>query len=81
MVQNFDKIAPISKNKTLESFKCKTDSYRLSKQEFYSILSQSLVSDFDPHTNYFSQSDRSSFLSSVSADNLTFGFYASKRKK
>ena len=77
LVQNFDKIAPISKNKTLESFKCKTDSYRLSKQEFYSIFYNSFCSYFDPHTNYFSQSDRSSFLSSVSADNLTFGFYVS----
>jgi carboxyl-terminal processing protease len=77
LIQNFDKIAPISKNKILESYKCKIDSYRLSKQEFYAIFYNSFCNYFDPHTNYFSQTDRSSFLSSVSADNLTFGFYVS----
>lgn len=75
--QNFDKIAPISKNKILETFRCKTDTYRLTKAEFYSLFYNSFCTYFDPHTNYFSQSDRSSFLSGVSADNLTFGFYVS----
>lgn len=77
LLQNFDKIAPNSKDKILESYQCKTESYRLTKPEFYSIFYNSFCSYFDPHTNYFSQSDRSSFLSGVSADNLTFGFYVS----
>ncbi len=79
--QNFDKIAPISKAKILETYRCKTDAYRLAKAEFYSVFYNSFCSYFDPHTNYFSQTDRSSFLSGVSADNLTFGFYVSLNEK
>lgn len=77
LIQNFDKIAPISKDKILESYKCKTESYRLSKAEFYSVFYNVFCRYFDPHTMYLSQSDRSSFLSGVSSSNLTFGFYVS----
>jgi carboxyl-terminal processing protease len=77
LLQNFDKIAPTSKDKILETFKCKTESYRLSKAEFYAVFYNVYCRYFDPHTMYLSQSDRSSFLSGVSSSNLTFGFYVS----
>lgn len=77
LIQNFDKIAPLSKDKVLESYKCKTESYRLSKAEFYSVFYNVFCRYFDPHTMYLSQSDRYSFLSGVSSSNLTFGFYVS----
>lgn len=77
LLQNFDRIAPASKDKVLESYKCKTQSYRLSKAEFYAVFYNAFCRYFDPHTTYLSQSDRSSFLSGVSSNNLTFGFYVS----
>ncbi len=81
LVQNFESIAPLAKEKVLESYQCKTDSYRMSKSDFYAAFYNSYCSYFDPHTNYLSQSDRSSFLSGLSADNLTFGVYVSLNQK
>jgi carboxyl-terminal processing protease len=81
LIQNFESLAPLAKEKVLESYQCKTDSYRLSKNDFYAAFYNSYCSYFDPHTNYLSQSDRSSFLSGLSADNLTFGIYVSLNQK
>jgi carboxyl-terminal processing protease len=81
LIQNFESLASLAKEKVLESYQCKTDSYRLSKNDFYAAFYNSYCSYFDPHTNYLSQSDRSSFLSGLSADNLTFGIYVSLNQK
>jgi carboxyl-terminal processing protease len=78
---NFDKLAKLSKKKIFESYECKSAGLRLSKEAFYSQLYAAFCSYFDPHTNYFSASEKSSFLSSVSADNLTFGVYLSPNDK
>lgn len=78
---NFDKLAPISKAKIFESYECKTSSLRLSRTDFNTKLFNIFCTYFDPHTNYFSASEKSSFLSSVSADNLTFGIYVSQNEK
>lgn len=78
---NFDKLAPISKAKIFESYECKTSSLRLSRIDFNTKLFNIFCTFFDPHTNYFSASEKSSFLSSVSADNLTFGIYVSQNEK
>lgn len=77
LVANFDKMAPISKAKILETYECKTSSYRLSRADFNSKFFSAFCAYFDPHTEYFSESEKSSFLSSVSADNMTFGLYLS----
>jgi carboxyl-terminal processing protease len=81
LVANFDKLTLISKAKIFESYECKTSGLRLSRTDFNTKLFGAFCTYFDPHTNYFSASEKSSFLSSVSADNLTFGIYVSQNEK
>lgn len=81
LVANFDKIAAISKAKIFETYACKTSSNRLSRTEFNSKFFSVFCSYFDPHTEYFSESEKSSFLSMVSADNMTFGLNFSLNEK
>lgn len=77
LVKVFDKTAELSKIKIFDSYKCKSSKYQFTKKDFNSKFFSVFCSYFDPHTDYFSQNDKSSFLSSVSADNLTFGMYIS----
>lgn len=81
LLLHFDKLAQASKTKTFDSYACKTAQYNLSRKEFSAKLYSAFCSYFDPHTEYFSDSERSSFLSNVSADNLTFGMYVSMNDK
>ena len=81
LLTHFESISKASRDKTFETYACKTSSYQLSKSEFDSKFFSVFCSYFDPHTEYLSQSERSSFLSSVSADNLTFGMYLSVNEK
>lgn len=81
LTTNFDKLALVSKPKIFESYECKTSGLRLSRSDFNSKLYSVFCNYFDPHTEYFSASEKSSFLSSVSADNLTFGVYISLNEK
>lgn len=81
LAANFDQLAHASKIKTLDSYSCKSSAYRLTRKEFNAKFFSAFCSYFDPHTEYFSESEKSSFLSSVSADNLTFGMYVSMSDK
>lgn len=81
LVANFDKLSKISKDKIFDTFTCKYSSYQLTAKDFYSKFFVTFCSYFDPHTEYFSESDKSSFLSNVSADNLTFGMIISLNEK
>jgi carboxyl-terminal processing protease len=81
LVANFDKISKASKEKIFETFSCKTSSFQLTREEFNSKFFSSVCFYFDPHTDYFSASEKSSFLSGVSADNLTFGIMISVNDK
>lgn len=78
---NFTTIAQSSKTKIFDRYECKTSGYRFSDRDFNSKFFSTFCSYFDPHTDYFSESDKSSFLSMVSADNLTFGIYFSMNEK
>lgn len=81
LTQHFEKLAGDSKAKVFEKFECKTERYALTKTEFYSLFFSTFCSYFDPHTDYFSESDKSSFYATVSSDNMTFGFYFSMSEK
>ena len=81
LAQQFEKLANESKSKVLESYECKIESYALTKSEFYSLFFSTFCSYFDPHTDYFSESDKSSFYATVSSDNMTFGFYMAMSDK
>lgn len=77
IIANFDKIAANSKNKIIESYECKTSDYTLSEKEFESLFFSTFCTYFDPHTDYFSPSEKSQFLSTVSSDNYSFGIQIS----
>lgn len=81
LLLHFEKLADKSKAKTLESYACKMSQYQLTAKEFSARLFSAFCSYFDPHTEYFSESERSSFLSNVSADNLSYGLYISMNDK
>lgn len=81
LVQHFDQLANESKTKVFEQFECKIERYTLTKSEFYSLFFSTFCSYFDPHTDYFSESDKSSFYATVSSDNMTFGFYMAMSDK
>lgn len=81
LLANFDKLSKDSKEKVLETFSCKISSFELTREEFNGKFFNSVCSYYDPHTDYFSASERSSFLSGVSADNLTFGMMISMNDK
>lgn len=78
---HFTAIGENSKTKIFDRYECKTSAYRISDKDFTSKFFSVFCSYFDPHTDYFSESDKSSFLSMVSADNLTFGIYFSMNEK
>ncbi|MFN3755026.1 S41 family peptidase [Flavobacterium sp.] len=81
LTANFETLATNSKTKVFDKSECKIRSYELTKEEFNSSFLSAFCSYFDPHTDYFSQSDKSSFYSTVSSDNLTFGLYISMTEK
>ena len=81
ILANFDAISKTSKDKTLESYLCKHSGLQISENDFNSKFFNSFCSYFDPHTMYLSKSDKSSFLSNVSADNFSFGMIVSMNEK
>lgn len=81
LLANFDAIAKTSKDKIFESYACKYSSLQMTENDFNSKFFNAFCSYFDPHTMYLSKSDKSSFLSNVSADNLSFGLNISMNEK
>jgi carboxyl-terminal processing protease len=73
ILSKFKQIADSSKVKIFDTFKCENKNKILTKQEFYSIFINTFCSYFDPHTMYFSSSEKSDFLSGVSSTNYSFG--------
>lgn len=81
LLANFDAISKTSKDKIFESYSCKYSSLQMTENDFNSKFFNAFCSYFDPHTMYLSKSDKSSFLSNVSADNLSFGINISMNEK
>ncbi|WP_309612974.1 S41 family peptidase [Flavobacterium sp.] len=81
LVANFDSLGTSNKPKVIDKYECKTESYQMSEDEFNAIFYSVFCSYFDPHTEYFSENDKSEFFSTVSSDNLTFGLYVSLSEK
>ena len=81
IIANFSSISELSKDKIFESYLCKYSSLQMSEKEFNSKFFSVFCSYFDPHTMYLSESDKSDFFSSVSANNLSFGLNVSVNEK
>ena len=73
LVNIFDKITKTTKDKVFEAYVCKTADYQLTKTDFDTKFFNVFCRYFDPHTQFFTKTDKSSFLTSVSADNLSYG--------
>ena len=81
LTANFESLAQKSKVKTFERAKCKIGSFQYTEAEFQGVFFNVFCSYFDPHTEYFSENEKSSFFSTVSSDNMTFGLYVSMTDK
>lgn len=81
LVANFEKLSKLSKEKIFETYRCKYSNLQLTENDFNAKFYNVFCSYFDPHTMYLSKSDKSSFLSNVSADNLSFGLNISLNEK
>lgn len=81
LTYNFKSIANNSKKKIFDNFDCNFKNSKLSEKEFTSIFINTFCSYFDPHTVYFSSSEKSDFLSSLSSSNYSFGINFDVNKK
>ena len=81
LINNFKTIADNSKKKIFENFDCNFKNTKLSETEFTSIFINTFCSYFDPHTVYFSSSEKSDFLSGLSSSNYSFGINFDVNKK
>ena len=59
LVANFDALATSSRLKVFDKYECKTESYQMSEDEFNAIFYSVFCFYFDPHTEYFSESEKS----------------------
>lgn len=75
--QNFSKLEKISKTKIVESNICKVNNILESKKgigyDFQNQFLNIFCTYFDPHTNYFSEDAKSSFMSSLTTSGLSLG--------
>ncbi len=77
----FKQIADSTKVKILENYDCEAKNMLIEKPEFNSIFYTVFCSYFDPHTMFFSSSEKSDFLSSLSSSNYSFGFNVNLSEK
>ena len=77
----FKQIADSTKVKVLENYDCVAKNMLIEKNEFNSIFYNVFCSYFDPHTMFFSNGEKSDFLSSLSSSNYSFGFNANLSEK
>lgn len=81
IIKNFKTIANDSKTKVFRNINCNSQTKTLTKEKFNSIFINTFCSYFDPHTNYFSSSEKSDFMSKLSSSNYTFGIEILINKK
>jgi carboxyl-terminal processing protease len=83
--QNFSRLEEISKAKIFENNICKINNILDGKNGIGISLQNDLLNIFctyfDPHTNYFSQDARSSFMSSLSTSGLSLGLNVTVNEK
>ncbi len=74
--QNFTSMEIASRSKIFDKNICKINSI-LDKNEIFDIIKNALLNSFcnyfDPHSNYFSDDAKSSFISSLSPERLSLG--------
>lgn len=77
LVINFDSLAPKKRLAIFEEYECLSEMYNLSQNDFNILFFKEFCNYFDPHSDYFSDTEKSEFYATVSSDNFSFGFQVS----
>ena len=77
LVINFDSLAPKKRLAIFEEYECLSEIYNLSQNDFNILFFKEFCNYFDPHSDYFSDTEKSEFYATVSSDNFSFGFQVS----
>lgn len=78
---NFDKISKTSRDKVFEYYICQYSKLKISEKDFINKFLNIYCSYFDPHTTYLNETYISTFISSVSSDEHSFGMDVSLNDK
>ena len=77
LVLNFDSLAPKKRLEIFEEYECLSEIYILSQNDFNVLFFKEFCNYFDPHSDYFSDTEKSEFYATVSSDNFSFGIQVS----
>jgi carboxyl-terminal processing protease len=77
LVLNFDSLAPKKRLEIFEEYECLSDMYILSQNDFNILFFKEFCNYFDPHSDYFSDTEKSEFYATVSSVNFSFGIQVS----
>ena len=77
LVLNFDSLAPKKRLEIFEEYECLSEIYILSQNDFNILFFKEFCNYFDPHSDYFSDTEKSEFYATVSSDNFSFGIQVS----
>jgi carboxyl-terminal processing protease len=78
---NFNAMALISKNKSIQNELCKINTLLQSPNTFEESIYNHFCRYFDPHTSYFSNDSKSSFVASLSNERLSLGMVVNLNEK
>ena len=78
---NFNAMSPKSKKAIIENELCKINASLTNDKSFEDTLFNIFCEYFDPHTNYFSNDTKSSFVSTLSKEKLSLGLNVSLNEK
>jgi carboxyl-terminal processing protease len=78
---NFDSMSQVSKRNIIENELCKINVLLSDNKSYEDNLFNVFCEYFDPHTNYFSNDTKSSFVSTLSKEKLSLGLDISLNEK
>ena len=78
---NFNAMSRISKKSIIENELCKINALLTNDKSFEDNIFNIFCGYFDPHTNYFSNDTKSSFVSTLSKEKLSLGLDVSLNEK
>jgi carboxyl-terminal processing protease len=78
---NFNSIEALAKNIVIQNELCRINTILQNDTDFEENLYNDFCSYFDPHTSYFSDDSKSSFVASLSKEHLSLGLNVSLNEK
>lgn len=80
LVVTFDSLAPTKRVEIFKNYECLSGLYTLNQKDFNILFFKEFCNYFDPHSDYFSETEKSEFYATVSSDNFSFGFQVSLKE-